>query len=359
MAGANPSDRQGHRVDLDGHGLAIMFLTLGVPPHAQPERTTRHTENSNVVLRLSGLRKAYGDLVAVDDLSLDVLRGEVFGFLGPNGAGKTTTISMICGLLKADRGEIAIGGRPLEDHYRECKRMMGLCPQHVVVWESLTCLEQLEFVGRQYDLRRGAARKKALELLDTLGLSDRKNKLAKTLSGGMKRRLNIALALVHDPEILILDEPQAGLDPQSRILIREYIRSLANRMTVILTTHEMDEADRLADRIAIIDHGRLLVLDTPDCLKSQIGNGDVLEIHIPDAGADEVNRLRHALPEELRNLSIEQGTLRLVGVDVLNAVPTLIEELRKVNLEVHQDITVRKKTLEDVFITLTGRRLRE
>jgi ABC-2 type transport system ATP-binding protein len=266
---------------------------------------------------------------------------------------------MICGLLKSDRGEITIAGRPTDTHQRSSKRLMGLCPQDIVVWETLTCFEQLEFVGRQYDLRRGTARQKALELLDTLGLSDRRNKLAKTLSGGMKRRLNIALALVHDPEILILDEPQAGLDPQSRILVREYIRSLADRMTVILTTHEMDEADRLADRIAIIDHGRLLVLDTADCLKSQIGNGDVLEIHIPDAGTDEVNHLRHALPEELRNLSIEQGTLRLVGVDVLNAVPALIQELRNANLQVHQDITVRKKTLEDVFIALTGRRLRE
>ena len=157
-----------------------------------------------------------------------------------------------------------MNGTALRDDIRACRRRIGLCPQELVIWETLTCLEQLVFVGTQYDLARGEARRRALELLDILGLSDKANKLAKTLSGGMKRRLNLALALVHDPELLVLDEPQAGLDPQSRILVREYIRSLAEEKTVLLTTHEMDEADRLAERIGIIDHGQLLVLDTPE-----------------------------------------------------------------------------------------------
>ncbi|TET97428.1 MAG: ABC transporter ATP-binding protein, partial [Anaerolineales bacterium] len=230
-----------------------------------------HAVVSDVVLSLKGLQKSYGNLVAVKDLSLDVYRGEVFGFLGPNGAGKTTTIKMICGLLKSDAGEILINNHSLSDHYRQCKRTIGLCPEDLVIWESLTCLEQLEFIGQQYDLSRDAAKKKALELLDILGLIDKRNTLAKELSSGMKRRLNIALALVHDPEILILDEPQAGLDPQSRILVREYIRSLSKRITVILTTHDMDEVDKLADRVGIIDNGQMLVLDTPEGLKSRIG----------------------------------------------------------------------------------------
>ena len=154
--------------------------------------------------------------------------------------------------------------RPLTARITDFLSVLG----DLVIWEQLTCLEQLEFMGQQYDLSRKLARQRALDLLDLLGLRDRRNKLAKTLSGGMKRRLNIALALVHSPDILILDEPQAGLDPQSRILVRDYIRSLAGHMTVILTTHEMDEADRLADRIAVIDHGHLLVLDTADNLKN-------------------------------------------------------------------------------------------
>jgi ABC-2 type transport system ATP-binding protein len=314
--------------------------------------------HTDVILSLRGLRKSYGDLLAVRNLSLDIFRGEIFGLLGPNGAGKTTTINMVCGLLKADAGEVFINSHSLTDQYQECKHRIGLCPQDLVIWESLTCLEQLELIGRLYDLSRNAARKKALELLKLMGLFDRRHKLAKTLSGGMKRRLNIALALVHNPEILILDEPQAGLDPQSRILVREFIRSLSDSTTVILCTHDMDEADRLADRIAIIDHGQLLFLDTPEGLKNQIGEGDILVIKIPEGQEDKMSRLNQTLPENMRKLSYHQGTLRLVGVDILNLLPLLLDRFQSIDLQI-QDMTIREKTLEDVFIALTGRRLRE
>jgi ABC-2 type transport system ATP-binding protein len=313
---------------------------------------------SDVVLSLKGLQKSYGDLVAVKDLSLDVYRGEVFGFLGPNGAGKTTTIKMICGLLKSDAGEILINSHSLKDHYRECKRQLGLCPENLVIWESLTCLEQLEFIGQQYDLSRDAAKKKALELLDILGLIDKRNTWAKELSSGMKRRLNIALALVHDPEILILDEPQAGLDPQSRILVREYIRSLSKRITVILTTHDMDEVDKLADRVGIIDNGQMLVLDTPEGLKSRIGAGDILEIKIAAGQDDTLEKLKVVFPKSLRDFTYQDETIRLVNIDALDVLPVLLETFQHAHIEI-LDITVRKKTLEDVFIDLTGRRLRE
>jgi len=317
-----------------------------------------HAVVSDVVLSLKGLQKSYGNLVAVKDLSLDVYRGEVFGFLGPNGAGKTTTIKMICGLLKSDAGEILINNHSLNDHYRQCKRIMGLCPEDLVIWESLTCLEQLEFMGQQYDLSRNAAKKKALELLDILGLIDKRNTLAKELSSGMKRRLNIALALVHDPEILILDEPQAGLDPQSRILVREYVRSLSKRITVILTTHDMDEVDKLADRVGIIDNGQMLVLDTPEGLKSRIGAGDILEIKIAAGQDDKLKTLKAAFPKSLRDFTYQDETIRLVNVDTLGVLPVLLETFQHAYVEI-LDVTVRKKTLEDVFIDLTGRRLRE
>jgi ABC-2 type transport system ATP-binding protein len=236
--------------------------------------------------------------------------------------------------------------------------MIGLCPQEVVIWESLTCLEQLELVGRLYDVRPDVARNRAIELLSVFGLLDRKHKLARTLSAGMKRRLNLALALVHDPQMLILDEPQAELDPQSRILVREYIRSLGSGKTVLLSTHDMDEADRLADRIAIIDHGRLLVLDASEGLKRRIGAGDILEIRIAEGQEDELRRLQQVLPDSLRNLAYEEGILRLVGVDTPDVLPPLLDRLRSSGLQI-QDMTIRKKTLEDVFIALTGRRLRE
>jgi ABC-2 type transport system ATP-binding protein len=265
---------------------------------------------------------------------------------------------MICGLLKSDAGEIEINNHSLKDHYRECKRIMGLCPEDLVIWESLTCLEQLEFIGQQYDLKRDAAKKRALELLEILGLSEKRSKLAKALSGGMKRRLNIALALVHDPEILILDEPQAGLDPQSRILVREYIRSLSKRTTVILTTHDMDEVDKLANRVGIIDNGQMLVLDTPEGLKSRIGAGDILEIKIAAGQDDRLENLKASLPRSLLDFTYQDETLRLVDVDAMGVLPLLLDTIQHTHLDI-LDITIRKNTLEDVFIDLTGRRLRE
>ena len=314
--------------------------------------------DSDIILSLRCLSKSYGDVVAVKDLSLDVRRGEILGLLGPNGAGKTTTIHMICGLLRSDAGQVVIDGRSLDQNYRACKEMIGLCPQDLVIWDSLTCLEQLEFVGRQYDMDRQSAWKRADELLDVLGLVEKRNKLAATLSGGMKRRLNIALALIHDPRLLILDEPQAGLDPQSRVLVRDYIKSLRSKTTVVLTTHDMDEADRLSDRVAIIDHGRLLELDTPDGLKSRVGAGDVLGIRLSNGQEKKLDQLLGDLPDSLRSLICQDGMLRLVASDTMETLPAVFEELRRNGLEV-EDVSIRKKTLEDVFIALTGRRLRE
>ena len=313
---------------------------------------------SQITLSVRKLSKAYGDLKAVHNLTLDIFKGEVFGFLGPNGAGKTTTIHMICGLLRNDSGEVIIQGKSLNQHYRECKLSLGLCPQNLIIWESLTCLEQLEFMASQYNVSRRIIGKRARELLDILGLYDKRHKLAKTLSGGMKRRLNFALGIVHDPDIIILDEPQAGLDPQSRLLVREYIRSLARRKTIILTTHEMHEADQLSDRIAIIDHGQLLVLDTPAELKNRMGQGDILEILIVPGQQKKAAAFLKMLPEKFKHLSLHNNCLQLVDTGILDILPQLIEMLSEGGIKT-EDIKIRKKTLEDVFISLTGRRLRE
>ena len=314
-------------------------------------------DHSTPLLSLKGLKKSFGDLPAVNDLSLDIYRGEVFGLLGPNGAGKTTTINMICGLLTPDEGVILVDKKSVDTHYRACKSMMGLCPEDLVIWESLTCVEQMEFMGQQYDLNRAAAKTKALVLLDQLGLMDHRRKLASELSGGMKRRLNIALALVHDPEILILDEPQAGLDPQSRILVREYIRTLSESITVILTTHDMEEVDRLADRIGIIDYGELLVLDTPEGLKNRIGVGDILEVNYAGGQQDKMDRLQKVFPKSLGEIVVQDETLRLVNVHAQDVLPVILDAFQTARVEI-LDLTIRKKTLEDVFIDLTGRRLR-
>lgn len=229
------------------------------------------SEHSEFIIEVFHLSKRYKDLIAVDDLSFTVKRGEILGFLGPNGAGKTTSVKMLSGLLPRDGGEVRIDGRPLDSKNNEGRRHIGLSPQEIVVWGALTCIEQLTFMGTMYDLPRKTARSRGDALLDALGLKEKRNRLAKTLSGGMQRRLNIALALVHQPAILILDEPQAGLDPQSRVLVRDYIQNLKGRITVIITTHDMEEAEKLSDRVCIVDRGKLLALDTVAGIKAKAG----------------------------------------------------------------------------------------
>jgi ABC-2 type transport system ATP-binding protein len=232
------------------------------------------SESPGVALRASALTKRYGDLLAVDALSFDVVRGEILGFLGPNGAGKTTSLKMLCGLLRPDAGRVETYGRHAPPGRSSVPVSIGVAPQTTATWDALTCFEQLDFMGRMYGLTAAVARRRATELLDVFGLTEKSHKLGRTLSGGMQRRLNIALALVHTPEILFLDEPQAGLDPQSRVLVRDYIRSLAGSMTIVLTTHDMEEAEKLSDRVCIIDRGKLLVLDSVERIKAGIGEGD-------------------------------------------------------------------------------------
>lgn len=309
-------------------------------------------------LTVEGLKKSYQKLCAVDDISFSVKKGEVFGLLGPNGAGKTTTIKILCGLLKADAGQVTIGGNSLSKEYNLVKVKIGLCPQDIIVWELLTCFEQLTFVGMSYGLSSKDARKSSESLLNALELTDKKNKFAKTLSGGMQRRLNIALALVHNPDLIILDEPQAGLDPQSRVLVRDFIRALAQEKTVILTTHDMDEADRLSNRVAIIDHGKILLIDTPERLKEKSGMGDVLQIRIGGGSKETIDKILLLMPPEIAQKKYVDGFFLLGGKDILEHIPTVNQLLKNFNLTL-QDMTIRKRTLEDAFIAMTGRGLRE
>jgi len=312
----------------------------------------------DVVFRTEQLTKRYGPLVAVQDLSLQVYEGEVLGLLGPNGAGKTTSINMMCGLLKPDSGQVLIHGQPIRSHDTGTRTKVGVCPQNTVLWNNLTCLEQLEFIGEMYDMPRKVAHQRGEALLDIMGLADKRNQLARTLSGGMQRRLNLIMALVHDPDILVLDEPEAGLDPQSRVLVREYIKSLARKKTVILTTHNMDEADRIADRIAIMDHGQLLRLDTPEALKRSVGEGDVLEVEVAGGQDYLIERAVAAIAQIAPDVSATGHTLVIRARGVVELLSALLEALRKVGLP-PGEVRLRENTLEDVFITLTGRRLRE
>ena len=321
---------------------------------------------SITVLQAEHLTRRYGALTAVNDLSLEVREGEILGFLGPNGAGKTTSISMMCGLLRPDAGRVLVRGQPVHGGAAEVRAQVGVCPQEAILWEKLTALEQLEFIGSLYGISPRSARQRGAALLEALGLSAKANQLAGKLSGGMKRRLNLALALVHDPQILVLDEPEAGLDPQSRVLVREYIRSLARKKTIILTTHNMDEADRLADRVAIIDHGRLLVVDTPEALKQTVGAGDVLEMDIAEAPSGGVTDPAAASAIAARffadacvaDVSVVNHTLTVRGRGLVERLSELLQALSAAGVQT-ANVRLRVSTLEDVFLSLTGRRLRE
>jgi ABC-2 type transport system ATP-binding protein len=308
------------------------------------------------VLQANNLTKRYGDLLAVNDLSLEVYAGEVFGLLGPNGAGKTTSINMMCGLLKPDGGYVTIHDQTIASGSADLRSRVGVCPQEIVLWKKLTCLEQLQFVGEMYGLQAGEAHQRGMHLLEKMDLVEKAHKLARTLSGGMQRRLNLAMALVHDPEIVILDEPEAGLDPQSRVKVREYIKNLAHNKTIILTTHNMDEAERLADRVAIIDHGELLVLDTPGALKRSVGEGDVLEITLKDKNVP-VKAALHDLEDRAR-VTMTGEILQVRALDIVNLLPLILERLNEAGIQ-PGEVRLRENSLEDVFIRMTGRRLRE
>jgi ABC-2 type transport system ATP-binding protein len=314
---------------------------------------------TEAVLQAQGLTKRYGELVAVDNLSLEVYEGEVFGFLGPNGAGKTTSINMMCGLLRPDAGRVLVHGQPITGGAASVRTRVGICPQEIILWSHLTCIEQLKFIGEMYGVDGQESKRRGEGLLEDLGLEDKRNKQARTLSGGLQRRLNLALALVHDPDIVALDEPEAGLDPQSRVAVRGYIKQLARSKTVILTTHNMDEADRLADRVAIIDHGELLVLDTPQALKRSIGEGDVLEIGL---AGDETSRgqAMSALAglDGQAVISATDGALHVRARNAVSLLPLIVESLKVAEVP-FGEVRLRQNTLEDVFIHLTGRRLRE
>jgi ABC-2 type transport system ATP-binding protein len=313
----------------------------------------------NIVLEIRNLTKSFGNFAAVKNLSLEITEGEVFGFLGPNGAGKTTSINMICGLLEPTAGRVLIKGKPVINGSSGIRRIIGMCPQNIVLWERLTCLEQLEFMGQMYGLAQKAARQNSERLLIDLGLDEKRDSLARTLSGGMQRRLNLAMALVHDPDIVILDEPEAGLDPQSRVKVREYIQSLARKKTVIVTTHNMDEAERVADRVAIIDHGELLVLDTPEKLKQSLGEGDLIEIRLEN-GLKDLDLARKTLAGYGIEVKMDAEN-HFLNVRALNAVGNLspiLDSLKDAGFK-PGEVSIHANTLEDVFIQLTGRRLRE
>ncbi len=292
------------------------------------------------VLTLTGIRKAFGSTVAVDGLSLSVNAGEVFGFLGPNGAGKTTTISIAVGLLSPDAGAVDLGGHgsPLLARVRA---QIGVAPQTLALYDALTARENLEFFGRIHGVPRPNRRKRADELLELVGLADRADSRIETYSGGMKRRINLAVAMMHDPPLILLDEPTAGVDPQSRNAILDIVRSLRDRgRTIVYTTHYMEEAQRLCDRVAIIDHGKLLAIGRVDELIAQHGGESTVTVH-------------HASTESPPTPGAEPREEQFATSDPIAALTTRLSSGTVVG------VRIDRPSLETVFLHLTGRSLRD
>ncbi|HKW70640.1 MAG TPA: ATP-binding cassette domain-containing protein [Candidatus Dormibacteraeota bacterium] len=306
---------------------------------------------AETVIEAKGLVKKYGDLEAVAGIDLEVHPGEIFGFLGPNGAGKSTTISMLCTLLAPTAGAARVAGVDVVHDPAAVRQRIGLVFQDPSLDDQLTARENLEFHAFIYSVPSPERRRRIDEMLDMMQLTDRASSQVKTFSGGMKRRLEIARGMLHQPQILFLDEPTLGLDPQTRKSIWTHLNELRGTkgVTIFMTTHYMDEAE-YCDRIAIIDHGKIVALGTPDELKAMVG-GDVVTItsNQPEVAAKEIKELLGVVP------SGDNGTLRMEVADGKSFVPRVVREL---TAQV-ETVSLRRPSLDDVFLKLTGRAIRE
>jgi ABC-2 type transport system ATP-binding protein len=309
------------------------------------------------VLVCRDLRKRFGDRQAVDGVGFEIARGETYGLLGPNGAGKTTTISMICGLLQRDGGEVVVAGQQVDTGTTAAKAAIGYVPQDLAIYPDLTARENLEFFGRLYGLGGRTLRARADELLEVIGLADRAKDRTEEFSGGMKRRLNIAIGLLHRPRLLVLDEPTVGVDPQSRNAILENVEALgAEGMAILYTTHYMEEAERLCNRVGIIDEGKIRAQGTRLELVALVGQRDRVTL---TATGD----LRAGAAAARRVDGVEEATIRDGGLDVLvdgarSRLPRLLEAVADGGVTI-RGVEVVEPNLEAVFLHLTGKALRD
>jgi len=309
------------------------------------------------VLACLDLCRRFGDLVAVDAVGFQIDRGEIYGLLGPNGAGKTTTISMIAGLLERDSGEIVVDGQPMTTHSVRAKAAIGYVPQDLAIYPDLSGLENLVFFARLYGMPSSRAKARSREVLDAIGLADRAGDQTKNYSGGMKRRLNIGIALLHEPRLLILDEPTVGVDPQSRNAILENVRALSTTgVAVLYTTHYMEEAEHLCDRVGIIDHGNLIAEGTRRELVSLVGERDRVSLGASgdlDAAAQALSTVGG-----VREASASGEGISLVMDDARSHLPEILQRAALAGAMV-KTVEVTEPDLEAVFLHLTGRALRD
>ncbi len=309
------------------------------------------------VLAVKGLVKRFDDLLAVNDVGFEIEEGETFGLLGPNGAGKTTTISMVSGLLEPDSGGVLVAGNPIRTNATAGRSEIGLVPQELAIYPDLTGAENLRFFGKLYDMSGDLLGARVDEVLEVIGLSDRKDDLTKEYSGGMKRRLNIGIGLLHRPRLLILDEPTVGVDPQSRNAILESVEDLSSQgMAVLYTTHYMEEAERLCDRVAIIDEGVIKAEGTRRELVSLVGEKDRISVTATGDLA-EVARAASGLPGVV-NASPSDHGVEVLATDASRLLPDLMGCFASTGATI-TGVEIFEPNLEAVFLQLTGKALRD
>jgi ABC-2 type transport system ATP-binding protein len=303
-------------------------------------------------IEISALSRNFGDLKAVDGLNLSVDRGELFAMLGPNGAGKTTTIRMLCCLLRPTGGTATVMGHDIQQDPMAVKRVIDVSPQETAITERLNAWENMSLMAGLHGYSKQEAEDRSRKLLEMMGLAERAKEQVKKFSGGMKRRLSIAMALVSEPQVLFLDEPTLGLDPQSRRAIWEHIEELKGETTIVLTTHYLEEADALADRIAVIDEGKAVALGTADELKANLLDRSVVVVEADNMSDEAIDALRKIYPDVK---AIEGG----VEIEAEEVSLYEIEDVLRPRGVVVRSTYQRQVTLDDVFLHLTGKQLRE
>ncbi len=308
-------------------------------------------------IQVQDLRKAFGSIPAVDGVSFSVGRGEIFSLLGPNGAGKTTTISMLAGLLRPDSGDAALLGNSVTKQSARARAALGVVPQDVALYMDLSARENLSFWGKMYGLRGKALSRRIDEVLEVIGLADRQKGRVGSFSGGMKRRVNIGVALLHKPPIVIMDEPTVGIDPQSRRHILDAVKELRGRgMTVLYTTHYMEEAEELSDRVAVMDKGRIIACGTNAELVRLVGEDTRIELALNVESARVLDLWRSI--EGIRGVTAEDGHITVLAADSNAVLPRLFESAASRTARI-TSLEIREPNLEAVFLHLTGRALRD
>jgi ABC-2 type transport system ATP-binding protein len=311
------------------------------------------------ILEAKNLVKKFNDFTAVDNVSFAIEEGEIFSLLGPNGAGKTTTISMLSCLLAPTSGDAVVDGHSIDKDPMTVKKVIGIVPQDIALYEELSAWENLNFWGRMYGMGGAALKQRVAQVLEEVGLADKAKQRVKTYSGGMKRRINIAVGLLHKPRLLFMDEPTVGIDPQSRRNILDSVKALNQQgMTVLYTTHYMEEAEELSHRVGIIDHGKLIALGTQRELTQMVGQLDALHLHLPEG--QEVEPFIAALQglPDVRQVTAADREITLIVPNAQEAIPPVFTHADRLGFKI-RSVQIEEPNLEAVFLHLTGRALRD